>query len=384
TSALEDMAASDTVQLDYALQRAWRDVAEYGPSLHNPVLDYEGSEYRLQKLRRLPPESFSRAGATYSTIKNRILPGICLNTTSNQVEYWQSQSSGGVKKIENVFMITDPLSGELGGTPFIVPIVPIVTMLNFSWQGQLQKVNRFGAGGIFFLKVTNPKGDDRQYAQTILRNMEKNTAFQLRENMEVVNLGINESGSALETITELGMQIRQFFSPASLISKDGTLIGGSSGPEFELYMAYVGGTQRWLERACRRLLNPWLVANGYAPRYRIAVDIPSPTVDKSELLINLAKAGYETRSMSTNERREVLALAGAPLKPLDEEGLETLEHEYEGAAPLSPLMQKAETVAKVMNADPLDPYSVVDKKTAKEVVNAALGVSSTKEEDPGA
>lgn len=374
TSALEDMVFSHGVNLDYALQRAWRDAAEWGPGLFNPVWDYEGKEYRLTKLRRLPPESFRNAGNTFSTIKNRILPGISLNPETGQVEYWQTQVNGQIKQVKNIFTVSDPLSGEIGGTPFIIPIVPIVTMLNFSWQAQLQKVNRFGAGGIFFIKVTDPKQDDKAYARKILQNVGKNSAFQLRGNMAVENLGINESGSALETITELGMIIRQFFTPSSLISKDGTLIGGSSGPEFELYISYIEGIQRWLERSAEHLLSPWLAANGYDSRYRIAVNIPSPTIDKSELYINLAKTGYDTRSMSANERREVLALAGAPLKVLDDEGLAALEGEFATIAPTSPMAQKANMLKDLMNADPLDPFCLVEKEKAKEIADATLGI----------
>ncbi|MDD5220941.1 MAG: hypothetical protein PHV11_10265, partial [Candidatus Bipolaricaulis sp.] len=169
TAALEDMTAD--VSLDFALQRAWRDTAEWGPALINPVWDYEGSEFRLLKLKRLPPESFADLGPTATYVYNKILPGVSINDKTGQVEYWQRDSKGIMHQLTNVEMLTDPVKAQLGGSPAILPVFPYVKMLTHSWMRQMQKVNIYGSGGIWFLKVDDPTGDDKKFAQNLVNNV---------------------------------------------------------------------------------------------------------------------------------------------------------------------------------------------------------------------
>lgn len=377
SAILQDMVNEDGVQLNFAIQRAWRDTAEWGPALYNPVWDYEGSEFRLKKLKRLEPWSFASTGSSTTYIQNKILPGILVNDKTQQVEYWQTDTKGKIVQLKNVEMLTDPIKSGLGGSPAIVPIFPYVKMLTHSWMRQMQKVNQYGSGGIWFLKVTDPTGDDKKFAQNIMNNVSSINRYQLRPNMSIENLGINESGSALESITHIGMEIRQFFTPAGLIQKEGSgTIGGSSGPEFDLYMSFMSGTHRWLEAYCRRLMQPWAVYNGYYEKgYRILAEIPTPTVDKSELYLNALDKGSVHGALLPNEKRAIIRAAlpqtaGIDISDLDETGLAQLKEYSASAQPnqFAAQIQKADTITRAGAAN------IISKGKARSFLQATLGI----------
>jgi hypothetical protein len=390
TSALQDMVSADDVDLPQYLQRAWRDVAEWGPSLVNPVWDYEGSEFRLLKLKRLPPESFANSGRNVSYVYNQILPGICLNDLTQEPEFWQTDNHGRITQLHNVMMLTDPVRRGLGGTPSIIPIYPYIKMMTYSWMRQMQKVNQYGSGGIWFLKVTDPTPDDKRYAKEIMTNVSSINRYQLRPNFTIENLGISESGSALETITQLGMEIRQFFTPSGLIQQDGgTLIGGSSGPEFDLYMSFTVAHHRYLEAFTRKLLRPWLVYNGYYDKgYRIVVDMPQPTVDRSEVYLKIHDSGSREGTLLPNEKRALLRAAlpetaGIDISDLDDFGLLELEEYNESGQPPMTQLQKIEAVSRAVSANPLDPTFLIGSKTrARRFVQSLLGIENG-EDDSG-
>lgn len=386
SATVQDMVNEDGVALNFAIQRAWRDTAEWGPALYNPVWDYEGSEFRMIKLKRLEPWSFSTVGSVTTYIQNKILPGILINDKTGLVEYWQTDTKGKVVQLKNVEMLTDPIKSGLGGAPSIVPIFPYVKMLTHSWMRQMQKVNQYGSGGIWFLKVTDPTGDDKKFAQNVVNNVSSINRYQLRPNMSIENLGISESGSALETITQIGMEIRQFFTPAGLIQKDGATIGGSSGPEYDLYMSFIGGQHRPLEAYIRRLLNPWLVYNGwYDKGYRIIAEIPTPTVDKSDLLLNVLDKGSTHGALLPNEKRAIIRAAipqtaGIDISDLDEAGLQQLKDYSASAQPsqFAAQLQKADTITRAGAS------GIIGKGAARSFLQATLGIEeSVPEEDIG-
>jgi len=371
------MVKAAEVDLWNKAQICWRESATWGPALFNPVWGYKGNEYVLLKLRHLPSEKFAQPGNTFSYIRNELLPGICLND-EGKIEFWQRQANGQVKKLENVVMMTDPVRLGLGGTPLIKPVIPVIRMLDFSWTGQMQQNNRLGAGGLFFIRVSRPQRDDVEYAQKIIKNINRGVAYQLRENMELVNLGLAETATALETIQALDQLIGNYFSPTKAISKDGTLIGGSSNPEYDLYMSYIQGQQSWVEAAFEYLLQPYLDVNGY-DGYRVMIDIPAPQIEKSELWLRVAEIGYKTQSMGVAERRKILSWTGADLVELKDEEIDKLLEEFSKTAAPAAEFQRAELLAKVMNADPLDPYSIVDRETAQKVVRSSLKIQSGEE-----
>lgn len=383
SSIISDMANEDNVALNFAIQRAWRDMAEWGPALYNPVWDYEGSEFRMKKLKRLEPWSFANMGTSISYIQNKILPGICINDKTQETEYWQTDAKGNITLLKNVEVMTDPIKSGLGGTPAIIPIFPYVKMLTYSWMRQMQKVNQYGSGGIWFLKVTDPTGDDKKFAQNVMNNVSSINRYQLRPNMSIENLGISESGSALETITQIGMEIRQFFTPAGLIQKDGgTLLGGSSGPEFDLYMAFISGQHSTVEAYVRRLFTPYLVYNGYYDKgFRIVAKSPEVTVDKSELYLKIHDSGSNQGSLLPNEKRALLRAAlpdqaGIDISDLDDSELANLEAYSQRSKPpqVNPQLQKLQIANEVRRTTPLNPNKHVNEKEYSRLVQATLGI----------
>jgi hypothetical protein len=368
------MVKKPDVRLWMKMQAAWRESATWGPALFNPVWGYDGAEYVLKSLRLLPSATFRRAGSGTSRIQNPILPGICLNA-DNEIEFWQLQSDLAVKQLQNVVMMTDPVRSGLGGRPLIQPVVPIISMLDFSWVGLMQQNNLLGAGGLFVIEVTNPKGDDVNYAQNIVNNIGRGVAFQTRQNMKIVNLGITSTNVAIDTINLLDKLITNYFSPASSISKDGTLIGGSAGPEYDLYMSYILGQQAWVEDAFEQLLQPYLDENGYT-NHSIQIDIPAPQVDKSEFWLKLVDEGHKTQSISLNERRAILTWAGAELEELDDEGVQKLQDEYSKSTPASAGfgLQQAKVMTEIAKIDPGDPYAFISKGSQRKFYQATLGI----------
>lgn len=394
TERLTTMCKAPGVDLWFSLQLAWRESAIWGPALFSPGWDYVGSEYKLVSLRHLPSVTFTKAGVAFSRMRNPILPGILLNEETEQIEYWQTQVDGTVKRLENVAMITDPIrGGVIGGRPLILPVIPVITMIDFCWTGQMQQNNRLGAGGLFYITVTNPRNDDKDYAQKIINNISRGVAYQLRENMTIQNLGLTSTSTALDTIGVLDTLMSNYFSPASSIQKEGTLIGGSSGPEYDLYMSYIQGQQAWIESSFEVVLQPYLDANGYEG-YTIEVDIPEPSIDKSELWLKVVDTGFATQSMTVNERRQVLAKTGAELEELSPEQAAAMAQEFSAGSPQMAMAQsmrdanslnlgqntlalnlkRAEVVANAAKSDGLDPYSVISKKAQKRVYRETLGL----------
>ena len=374
TASLTDMVINNPkVAFNFSTQRRWRDVMEWGPALSNPVWDYEGPEYRLMELNRLPPSSFSKKGSSSTLVYNRLLPGICINDKTGEQEYWQTQRNTQVTQLTNVHMTTTPMCAELGGTPYILPVFPIVKMLTYSWGRQMQKVNQWGSGGNWFIKVTDPQGDDEAYAAKLLKNQSSINRYQLRGNMTAENLGISGDGSALETITELGMQIRQFFIASDLGKDGGQLIGGSNSAELKKYMSFIKGMHRWIEWDALLMLKPWADYNGYTDKgYQILVDVPAPEIDQSDLWLKIAREGNQSGTVTENEHRAMLSKAGAGdiLKPLDDVALAALREQKASTSQNSfgAQLQKADVATRAGAAN------IINKSRARAFVQATLGI----------
>jgi hypothetical protein len=381
------MCDQKDVRMWPALQLAWYDAFWFGMSFFNPVWGYEGNEYVLQKLRHLPPESFGMQPYGRAVLYSEILKGVVINPTDQTVEYWQTLNPMDIsqmpseispkmlqKKLENIFTVKDPVSSELAGSPTIIPIIPLLTMLDFSWQSQVQKVNRIGAP-LMFLKIINPQGDDIRYGQAFLNNWGKSTGMQLRPNMEIVVPDLKDNSSALQTIEALNMMIIDYFSPTSMLnsSSGANPLSGSSAAEQELLYSYIRGIHSWISEAFEQLLQVYLDANAYEG-YRVHIDIPSPSIDKSDLWLKQADLGAKYGFMTTNELRDFMELP-----ELDDAGLEGLRADVgvRQPAPIagSPAMAQAELAIKAMQVDKLDPYGITGQK-GKKLIQTVLGIEN--------
>jgi hypothetical protein len=329
------MCEKKDVSLWAKMKMTYADIFKFGMAFLNDVWDYEESTYTLQKLRRLPPWSFREEPSIEFLYSSGILPGVVVDK-KGVVRYFQDQEDGE-KELKSIYTITEPTSTRLGGTPLALPIIPLVNMLKFNWTAQMQKINRVGAPSIF-IKVTKPKPakgsnlSDVDYAKFVLQNWGKNNALQLRENMEVITLDASDNTSALDTIEALNNLIIDYFSPVAFTPKEGSLISNSGDTDFELLQAYIRGVHLWVEDAFEALLEKYLIGNGYEG-YTVSIEIPNPSIDKTELQIKKAKALYETQCATLEEIREVMEL-----EELSEEMLKEIQEAR--AAPQQEFMQK--------------------------------------------
>ena len=374
------IADSPDVNLWGRMQRGFMDFFFWGPTLLNPVWEWVDGEYAMTKLRRLPPQSFRNTSPNANYRYSDILPGIAINGETGELEFWQTDDTGDQTQLKNVVMIKDPISEGLAGEPIIVPLVPILEMLSYTWQAQMQKVNREGAP-IVLMKIKGAKGDDLQYGQNFLKNWGKNTGWQLRDNMEVIPLQFSENSTALETINGLERLLIDHFSPSSFIQKEGNTLGGSAAPEMELMIAYIRGYHEWIAPEYSRLFEPYLDPNGFGG-YQITIDIPCPSIDKSEIWLKQAEFGLRAGIASPNMLREY----GMEAEALDETGWQELIQERdttlrklytgEGGGLGEPTpeqydIERGKVMAAMVN-NKLDPYAVVPKSAQKKFLKDLL------------
>ncbi|MFA4971964.1 MAG: hypothetical protein WC683_05075 [bacterium] len=371
-------------KVDYknAMVLGWQDQATWGPHIVNDYWDYNGSsEIVLKALTRLDPYSFRGRGATFSTVYNPILPGILVNK-DKELEFWQTQSDHMVRELdaESITMLTNPLTPELGGRPLIKPLIPITRMISTAWSAQMQQNSILGAGGVFFAHVEDGSEADYDLAKKALKNANRGVKYVLPKNITIENLGISTTATALETINALDRFLTQFWSPSKFISKDGTLIGGSSGPEFDLYVSYISAMQAPIETGYAAIFQKYGDKNGWDDRYRVRIVIPEPEPNKSDLFLKAAELGSKERRIGTNEFRAILVRAGVPqdlLPALDEKGMVALAEENARLPqPASPFSAAAPLQAQALTAAARPRVQSIDDIT--EATTAELEKNSEK------
>jgi len=356
TENISTMLRQQAVALDAKMQMAFSDVLWYGPGLFNPVWGYNGgNEYRLLQLRHLPARTFSVAPANAIKIYSQLLRGIVLNE-DGELEFWQTAGddyAGDPVQLKNVLMVKNPTSEELAGESVMVPLVPVIEMLKFSWRAQMQRVNRVGAP-IIFIRISEPKGPselngnigDIEWANKIVKNWGKDTGYALRDNMEIVDPHITDTATAMEVINALSNLLISFFSPSSFVSSERQLIASSDLPAQQMMIAYIKGIQQWLCDEFEPLVHTYLDANGYEG-YTADISLQPPEIDRSELLLKQAEVGIKGKALMPNEIRDKLGN-----DPLDEEGLRALEDYWSrqqpaAASPFERDQQATEPPAKV-------------------------------------
>ena len=322
---MTQMCEQKNVRLWSKMQAGYIDgVFMYGIGLYNDVWGYEGNEYKLLKLRYLPAYTFKNAAVSgIIKIYSQILQGITLND-KQEMEFYQTDENGIPQQLKNVFYIKDPAAQGLAGESIIVPLVPIVEMLKFAWDTQMQQVHRTGAK-LLFIKVTEPNNasnknggvGDVEYANKLLEKWSKDMAFQLRENMELIDPGIKDDSNNLEIIDALHKMIIDYVTPTSFIAREGATIGGSEKQREELMLRYIQGIHSWLEDQFEMLLNKYLEYNEYKD-YTVSIHIPAPSIDRSEIELKQAVEGFKSKSLTLNEIRKRLGAEGLDEKDIEE------------------------------------------------------------------
>jgi ribosome-associated toxin RatA of RatAB toxin-antitoxin module len=187
-----------------------------------------------------------------------------------------------------------------------------------------------GAAPILFIKITNPQPaceandfvSDEDYANMILENWDKDTAFSLRSNMEIIEYKY-ENTINLEIIEALYQHIIYTLNPASFFDDDSTRLGGSDKGKLELMAAFIGGIQAEIEQQLNDLINPFFQYNSFAPGYRAEVTIPRMNISSRELDLKEAELGAVHGFLTPNECRERAGAEG-----LDEDSFKQLVGEW--------------------------------------------------------
>ncbi len=286
---------------------AWFDAGAY---LYNPVLEKDENRYKLAQLRNLPPFSFKASPGTSPLSQGAILQGIILDS-EKQIQYYQLDERGSPQHVDHVFHApAGPTTYDIAGIPLCYPLIPIIKRLDFAWLAQMQKTGRVGAPSLM-IRITKPvnngKRNDIAYAKKVLKYWGKNNAFPILENMEVVDLHLQDNATALDTINALAKLLVDHSSPANMVSKEGTLIGGSSEGETALQLNYIRGIHSRIVAAFTPIIQKLLAYNGYG-KYRVVLTIPEPEIHNSELDLERAKEGREARNIDPNEHRRLLGL----------------------------------------------------------------------------
>lgn len=329
------MCESKNVRLWAQMQRAYADCFCWGLSPYNPVWGVdktaETNEIRLLKLRHLPPESFKTAPTNALDIYSPILQGI-VPDDNGELTFYQEQKPGqNPELVKNIFYIKNPADRGFAGDPIIVPMVSILGMLGFTWNTQMEQVNRVGAK-ILFMRVKNPQGantrnnnvGDNDYANAIIKNWGKDTAFVLRENFEIEDIKLTDDSNNLEIIDALNNLIIEYVTPASFISnKQETRLGGNDNAQKELLDNYIRGVHSWIEDQFEMLLMRYLEYNQY-DGYEVQIHIPTPSHDSREDNRKDAESAFLTQCADENELRKLLGL-----QALDEAGIQKLRAWYQ-------------------------------------------------------
>jgi hypothetical protein len=357
------MVERPKVALWSRMKQCWEDIWVPGAFICRPVWKRAGGEEILVQLMRFDPFSFDTAPSAYMQgVYCDILQGVVLNDADEMEFYQQQDLTGQPTKLKpGVILLKDPTSTRLGGTSKAVYLVPLIKMRSFCANSQMQKVHRIAAP-IIFIKVTNPVGDDKAYAQEILKNWSKDVAFQIRPNMEIVTLDLTDNETALNTIHWLEGRIEAPFRGASNLDKEGASIGGNAAAQKDESDDWVSGQRTMIEDLFEGLLQEYLDRNeyvGYSVELQIAVKAAQP----GDMELKQAQLGAQTKTLSINEVRERL---GAAEK--SEEELAAMAEEWSkfsparptsgdlfGNVPLDDLRDKAGALKSVTDIDPVDP-----------------------------
>ena len=308
---LEEMVLSKNCNLWKSMRIAFNDMFDYGSSIFNPVFENVNGKVEITSLRHLPAYSFDTSGGEI-TIYSKILTGIGYNDAGDFFVY-QINSSGTPTKLDPKYLhiVKDPTSDDPAGDAWCIPLINLLALLKFALNAQTQKVNRVGAP-VPVLKIDNSDGskitqEEIDYIENIAKRINKDQVYVLPEHATTQDPFTPESNAAMETIDWLIKMVMDQFNPGSFITKDGTMIGGSSKSEMDLTLRFISGIHEILEDAFEELIQKVLEANGYDGR--VEIKIPDPEIDTTDADLRRADIALKTDNMVLkNEVREMLHL----------------------------------------------------------------------------
>lgn len=331
------MAISEkpSIRLFEKMRFALYDIVWAGFCAFNDVWDYEGSEYSLTALRRLPPEGFNQSEGTADYI-DPIFRGICV--VNDSLQFWQTDDFKSIQIIDP-FYVQAPLSRDIAGTPMIKPLIPVIVFIQQALGAMQQTVGRMGAPWLFVRVGPEYSDADLAYLDKLLANYGKDTAFKLLPNMEIVNHNMPEPQTPIEAVNLLARMLIEYFSPASFIQNDNAMLSASDAGALRLFNQWVIGMQNHIEDAFERLMQRYLDGNLYKG-YHVEITLPRPVEDKTEMLLKVLDGVKKADIATDAEMRNILP---EYLPELTEEEMARFQEEKKNRQPAQgqPLMNAA-------------------------------------------
>jgi len=246
------------IDFEEKLNTDWNALVTYGSFIFSDTIEEKDGKIQVTEIRDLPPETFGTAGS-YNTdaVYGKILKGI-VRESDGTIHYWQDQQTGTVEIIPCHHFKSPKYSYNVDGIPLLAPVYKLIPKLGFAWDGLMQANGRANALFIRDNKQTGGVMPDNKtsrwgYINTILKTLNRNNWFGLPAEMEPVELKGPVSKISIDTIELLTKLIIGLYSSSDFVSKgDGTLIGGSTTGETNLFKNSIIGLQN-------KLLKPWII-----------------------------------------------------------------------------------------------------------------------------
>jgi len=303
-----------SVELFSKMKLTAKDIYQWGCFLyqHGWIANMDGWVVPAY-IRRLPPETFLNPPPIYK-LYAELMKGICI-TESGEVQFWQTWSDNMVHKLIDVTILRDPTMPGLSGESKLIPVIPLVQLMDFCWKAQSQKINRVGAPALFVKFTQAPvqipgKRDDLKLARLIMDNWGKEAQYVLRENMEIVQLDFPDNQSAIQTIEELRKDIMEHFNPATFLVKEGGTIGGADTGKMNLIKLAIQNSNAMIAMLWQPMCQEFLDRNGYEG-YTVRLELPAPEPDRSSVNVLRAQAGFQMGVLTTDEGRGLLGFPEA-------------------------------------------------------------------------
>ncbi|MFA6727363.1 MAG: hypothetical protein WCS17_03980 [Prevotella sp.] len=341
------------------LKKCWYDTCIWGTSFYSEGVEREGTRWMIHELRSLPPELFANPGSAavspemwgnYSMNPNytygRLLKGI-ERRDDDTIHYWQ-RIKYQIVEIKNCRHIKSPIrSYFLDGVPLFNPLYKLLPKIGFAVDLLMMANNK---SDLWFLEM--PAGGSGQlpdqktsvweYCKSVMRAATNKVRFILPAGVTVQEVKTPPSDIHLKTVDLLVKWLISYITPSDIISKgDGSLIGGSSNYEAQLFKMFSEGMQSYIEdEIAEPVLNEWLAWNGWGDCH-VEVKLQRLTFDNSELDIKVAQILIDALNnkdrpvvlASSNEIREKLGFENADVDFLKKSRKEI--DEINGVPPLS-------------------------------------------------
>ena len=328
------------INLNSKVGMSWSDAYMwYGMSVFNPIMEWNDGLLELKELNRLPAHLFDVAPADVSWAYSQILQGIVYNPylkeqgketifgLPHNLEFWQRQNPFILTPTKldetNLFWVRNPNSAEVAGEPIMKPLLPILDMITFFWNKEVQRGNRVGSGTVFFEPVEghnfepanerNGQVSDMDYLNMIGQNWGSDNVYVTRRSFKLNEkaLELNRMMSTvLPTIYELWRVLVDSMTPGSFVTKEGTLLGANGKSSENAFDRYVDAVRATLSDSWSPLPQYLLDQNGYGSdsagngeRCIARIEFPVSAADRSDIEQKWGLAAPAIRLFEPNEVR---------------------------------------------------------------------------------